>query len=77
MFLIQNKKIIKWTNYDFKLDEENENLENNLETDVAQNLISDFCFVILTLRGPFHREDFKFKKKHRGAGLISEKTEVL
>ena len=48
-----------------------------IETDVAQNLINNFCFVILTLRGPFHREDFKFKKKHRGAGLISEKTEVL
>ena len=49
----------------------------NIETDVALNLISDVCFLTLIVRGPFHREDFKFKKKHRGAGLISEKTEVL
>ena len=28
------------------------------DTDVAQNLIDDF-FLTLTVRGPFHRKDFK------------------
>ena len=41
-------------------------------------LISDrwFFFLTLTVRGPFHRKDFKWKK-YVGTGLISEKTEVL
>ena len=46
----------------------------NIKTDVAQNLIDDF-FLTLTIRGPFYRKDFKWKKW--GYGLISEKTEVL
>ena len=33
-------------------------------------------FVILTVRGPFHRKDFK-SKKYGGTRLISEKTEAL
>ena len=47
----------------------------NTKTDVAQNLIDDF-FLTLTVRGPFHRKDFKWKKIG-GTGLISEKTKVL
>ena len=45
-----------------------------IETDVAQILI-DF-FVIFTVREPFHRKDFKWKK-YGGMELISEKTKVL
>ena len=30
----------------------------NTKTDAAQNLIYDF-FLTLTVRGPFHRKDFK------------------
>ena len=33
-------------------------------------------FLTLTVRGPFHRKDFKWKK-YGGTGLISEKTEAL
>ena len=47
----------------------------NTKTDVAQNLINDF-FLTFNVRGTFHRKDFKWKKIG-GAGLISEKTEVL
>ena len=47
----------------------------NTKPDVAQNLIDDF-FLILNVRGPFRRKDFKWKK-YGGTGLISEKTEVL
>ena len=42
------------------------------ETDVAQNLIDDF-FLTLTVRGTFHRMDFKWKKIG-GTGLLSEKN---
>ena len=42
---------------------------------VAQNLM-DYFFLTLTVRGPLHRKDFKWKK-HGGTRLISEKTEVL
>ena len=35
-----------------------------------------FFFLTLTVRGPFHRKDFKWKK-YGGTGLISEKTEAL
>ena len=35
-----------------------------------------FFFLTLTVREPFHRKDFKWKK-YGGAGLISEKTEAL
>ena len=31
------------------------------ETDVAQNLIDDFSFLTLTVRGPFHRKNFSEK----------------
>ena len=31
----------------------------------------------MTVRGPFHKKDFRWKKKYEGMGLISEKTEVL
>ena len=44
------------------------------KTDVAQNLINDF-FPTLTVRGPFHRKDFKWKK-YGGTGLISEKLSM-
>ena len=47
------------------------------ETDVAKNLINDFFFLIVTVRGPFHRSSFKRKKKCGGTGLISEKPELL
>ena len=54
-----------------------------LNMDVFQNRNwcspkSDGCFylLILTVRGPFHRKDFNWKK-YGGAGLISEKTEAL
>ena len=33
-------------------------------------------FLTLTVRGPFHRKYFKWKK-YRGTGLISEKTKTL
>ena len=33
-------------------------------------------FLILTVRRPFSRKDFKWKKKPGGTGLISEKTEA-
>ena len=33
-------------------------------------------FLTLTVRWPFHRKDFKWKK-YGGTGLISEKTEAL
>ena len=33
-------------------------------------------FLTLTVTGPFHRKDFKWKK-YGGTGLISEKTEAL
>ena len=46
------------------------------ETDVAQNLIDDFFFLILPVRGPFHRNDFK-SIKIGAMGLLSEKTEAL
>ena len=45
------------------------------KTDVAQNLIDDF-FLTLTVRGSFHRKDFKGKEIW-GTGLISEKIEAL
>ena len=48
----------------------------NAKTVVAQNLIDDF-FPDFECRGPFHRKDFKYKKKIGGTGLIFEKTEVL
>ena len=35
-----------------------------------------FFFVTLTVRGPLHRKDFKWKK-YGGTELISEKVEVL
>ena len=44
------------------------------ETDVAQNLVDNFFFLTLTIRGPFHRKDFKLGK-YRCTGLISEKNE--
>ena len=47
----------------------------NTKTDVAQNLIDDF-FLTLTVRGPFHRKDFKWKK-NGFTGLIPEKTDIL
>ena len=46
------------------------------ETDVAQNLIDDF-FSNLTVRGTFHKKDFKLKKKYESTWLISEKMEAL
>ena len=33
-------------------------------------------FLTLTVRGPFHRKDFKLKK-YGSTGLISEKTDAL
>ena len=45
------------------------------EIDVAQNLMVNF-FQTLTVRGHFHRKDFRWKK-YGGAGLRSEKTEAL
>ena len=33
----------------------------NTKTDVAQNMVHDF-FLTFTVRGPFHRKDFKGKK---------------
>ena len=45
------------------------------ETDIAQNLIN-YSFLTLTVRRPFHRENFKW----RGCGsmqLLSEETEAL
>ena len=47
----------------------------NTKTDVAKNMIDDFCLTLI-VKGPFHRKDFKWKK-YGGTGLISEKTEVL
>ena len=46
------------------------------ETDVAQNLI-DYLSSTLTVRRPFHRKDFKWKKKYGGTGVLSEKGEAL
>ena len=47
----------------------------NTKADVARNLIDNF-FLTLTVRGPFHRKDFKWKNDGV-AGLISEKTDFL
>ena len=33
----------------------------NTKTNVAQNLIDDFFFQPLTVRGPFHRKDFELR----------------
>ena len=46
------------------------------ETGVVQNLIDDFFYLTLTVRGPFYRKDFTLKKIW-GYGLFSEKTEPL
>ena len=32
------------------------------EIDIAQNLIDDFLFVTLSVRGPFHTKDLSEKK---------------
>ena len=48
----------------------------NTETDAAQNLINDF-FLTLTVRGPFYRKDFKWKKIGGYGANFSKKTEVL
>ena len=45
------------------------------ETDVAQNLI-DYFFLTLTVRRPFHRKDFKWRR-YRSMGLLSEETGAL
>ena len=47
----------------------------NTKTDAAQNLIDNFFFLNLTVRGPFHRKDFK-SKKYGSEGPISEKMEA-
>ena len=39
-------------------DDPNVHLFSN-KTDVAQNLINNFFFLTLTVRGSFHRKDFK------------------
>ena len=41
---------------------------------VAKHLI-DIFFLTLTVRGPFHKEDFKLKK-YGSTGLISEKWKL-
>ena len=51
------------------------------EQDHLLNLIileiwSIIFFLTFTVRGPYHRKDFKWKK-YGGTGLISEKTEAL
>ena len=49
-----------------------------IETDLAQNLIGDFFFLTLTVRGPFHGGDCKWGGgEYGGTGLISEKGEAL
>ena len=45
-------------------------------TDAAKNRVDDFLSN-LTVRGPSHRKDFKWGKKYRGTGLISERAEGL
>ena len=45
------------------------------KTGIAQNLIDTF-FQTLTVRGPFHGEDFGWGK-YGSTGLIFEKTEAL
>ena len=45
------------------------------KNDAPHNLIDEFC-LILTVRGPYHRKDFK-RKKYGGTGLISEKNRKL
>ena len=42
-------------------DDLNVKVFENRKSDVAQNLIVDF-FLTLTVRGPIHRKDFKWKK---------------
>ena len=32
------------------------------KADVAQNMIDDFFFLILTIGGPFHKKDIKLTK---------------
>ena len=44
------------------------------EINVVQNLIDDFFFLTLTVRGPFHRKDLKLKKYGIKGLIISEKT---
>ena len=44
------------------------------KTNIAQNLIDEF--LTLTVREPFHTNDFK-SKKYGGTGSISEITEAL
>ena len=38
------------------------NVHVKTKTDVAQNLINKFFSNIDSVRGPFHRKDFKWKK---------------
>ena len=45
------------------------------KTDVVQNLV-DKIFLTVTVKGPFHRKDFK-GKKNGGTALIYEETKVL
>ena len=49
----------------------------NTKTDVAQNLIRKFFFLALTVRGPFHWEDFKIKKIWGYNVNFLKKTEAL
>ena len=48
----------------------------NIKADVAQTLI-DFFFLTLTVREPFYKKDFEWKKKYGGLGLISAKNVSL
>ena len=45
------------------------------ETDVVQNLIHDF-FLTFTVRRPFHRKDFKWKKNMRVRGYFLKKRKL-
>ena len=48
----------------------------NTKSGGAQNLIYDFFFLTLIVRGPFHRKNFMLNK-YVDAGLTSEKMELL
>ena len=48
----------------------------NTKSGAAKNLIYDFFFLTLIVRGPFHRKNFMLNK-YVDAGLTSEKMELL
>ena len=45
-----------------------------VETDVAQNLVDDFFFLILTVWWTFHMKDFKWEKMVCGVNFLKKQV---